>query len=335
MARPEGPTARNWLEYAAVLGAGYLLSPLPAPLAAWLASIVGVGMARLAPVRRSVVMQNLRIAFGDSIDGTERRRLCREAYRTLALFAVETLMLQRRDAAWVQRMVPEIEGREHVDALAREGRSWIGVTPHFGNWELLGARGAQFLSASTLAKPLHNPLLTAFAERTRGRHGLRIIWTDSLNPPRQILKALREKNQVVNILPDQDMRHEGIFVPYFGRMASTTAAPAFFSIRTGAPIVPTFLVRVGLTRHRMVFSTPIDPAETAHIADADERVVALTRRYLAVVEDMIRLYPAQYFWFHRRWKTRPEQVAAMKEKQERRRRRKAEKAAAAKAQHPA
>lgn len=333
MARPESPTLQDRLEYVLVVTAGRFVSVLPTTLAAWMASAIGIAMGRFLPVRRRVVAQNLRIAFGDSIDASERKRLCREAYRTLALFAVETLQLQTKDAAWVERMVPEVEGREVVDRLAAEGRSWIGVTPHFGNWELLGARGAGFLDVSTLAKPLHNRLLTAFAERTRSRHGIKIVWTDGPSPPRQILRVLRDRGKTLNILPDQDMRHEGIFVPFFGRPASTTPAPAFFSIRTGAPIVPTFIVRVGLTRHRVLFTKPIEPAETAHIADEDERIAEVTRRYMAAIEDMIRLHPAQYFWFHRRWKTTPGEVAAMREKRERRLRRKAEKAAARK--HPA
>ncbi len=325
MARASQPTLLHRIEYLAARIAGLLLAPLPAGLAANIGAVAGILASRLFPVRRRTLVHNLRIAFGDQLDDSERRRIAREAYKSLAMTAVETMMLQHRGRNWVRQRIVAVENGEVLDELRERHGSFLGVTAHLGNWELLGAYWGATRELSTLAKPLHNPPMQAFVERTRARHGLQIIWTDTPSPARAILRALRD-GRIVNVLPDQDMGHEGVFVDFFGRPASTTTAPAFFAIRTGKPIVPGFLVREGPTRHRVVIAKPVDPADFAHIEPMEERVRAVTQAYTRTIEDMVRLYPAQYFWFHRRWKTTPEEVQRKKEKGERRRSRRAAKA---------
>ncbi|UCH85084.1 MAG: lysophospholipid acyltransferase family protein, partial [Candidatus Latescibacterota bacterium] len=101
----------------------------------------------------------------------------------------------------------------------------------------------------------------------------------------------------------QDARHHGIFVDFFGRPASTVRGPAVFAIRRDCPIVPCFLIREGCDRHRAVFERPLWPDERL---SGREAVRELTQRFTMLLEDYVRKYPEQYFWTHRRWKTKPE-----------------------------
>jgi KDO2-lipid IV(A) lauroyltransferase len=139
------------------------------------------------------------------------------------------------------------------------------------------------------------------------------------------MQAVKE-GRAINVFADQDMRTEGIFVPFFGRPASTTPSPAFFALRCKVPIVPIFLIRTGPTRHRLHFCDVINPQDyfegdqwPTKGETSDKAVHDITVAHVKVLEDMIRLYPAQYFWFHRRWKSTPESVAKRKRTLARRR----------------
>ena len=296
-------TASHRLEAGLLAALEALSSACPTGLWVNLGALAGALAARLAPVRRADLRESLQIAFGDSIDPSERRRLEREAYKNLAMLSAETLALARRGRRWLDQRVTEAPGLPILKGLCDEGRAPICVTGHFGNWELMGAWAAQHVRAATLAKPLHNALVQQRVADTRQRLGLRVLWTDRPNLPRDILETIRG-NWALNFLADQDMRHEGIFVDFFGRPASSTPAPALFALRTGRLLLPVFLVRLGPTRHRFEAGPPIDPA-TAVGETRDEKIHDLTQRLTRRIEDMARLHPAQYFWFHRRWKTTP------------------------------
>jgi KDO2-lipid IV(A) lauroyltransferase len=108
---------------------------------------------------------------------------------------------------------------------------------------------------------------------------------------------------MVGILLDQNAaRSEGVFVPFFGRLASTSRSVALLALRTGAPVVPIFARREPGGRHRIIVRPPIDVPETS---DREVAVAALTGRCTAVIEAAIREAPEQWLWLHNRWRTRP------------------------------
>jgi hypothetical protein len=101
---------------------------------------------------------------------------------------------------------------------------------------------------------------------------------------------------------DQDARRDGIFVDFLGRPTSTVRGPAIFSIRKRCPIVALFLLRRGVDRHLAVIEKPIWPNPRLK---GREAIRDLTQRYTRILEKHVRESPGQYFWMHRRWKTRP------------------------------
>lgn len=306
------------LEYGTMRLLRAVVGCLPPALAVNLGAAMGAVAARIAPVRRDTVRKNLRIAFGDSISRGEENRLVAEAYKHLGMMMAEGFAGYRRGATWTKARITEVEGLEAVEQHLGSGRGAITVTGHFGNWELLASYEAPLgRPRATLAKKLHNHHMQDDVERQRRSLGTHIIWAGERNVPAEILKVLNAGG-VVNFLADQDMRTEGIFVPFFGRPASTTPGPALFAIRKDVPLIPVFIVRLGPLSHRLVIRPPIFP-EAAGEGCRDERVAKLTGLFVRELEDIVRLYPAQYFWFHRRWKTTPEAVAKRLATLERRR----------------
>jgi KDO2-lipid IV(A) lauroyltransferase len=131
----------------------------------------------------------------------------------------------------------------------------------------------------------------------RKRWGVDIIY--SQGAVKNSLKAL-EQNRMVGLLGDQDGGANGIFVPFFGKMASSPAGPAVLRVKSRAPIAFAYTIRIDKFKFRM----GIEPLNIDNNFElTDENLKSITRAYLEILEKYIRQYPEQYFWMHRRWKT--------------------------------
>jgi KDO2-lipid IV(A) lauroyltransferase len=120
--------------------------------------------------------------------------------------------------------------------------------------------------------------------------------------PSRVPRILRA-NGIVGIVGDQDARRSGIFVPYFGNLASTHRGPALFAMRLGAPVMSCIARRLpGKEVRYEVIGRRVNFQPTGNL---DHDVRALTAELALRLENEVRLAPEQYFWFHRRWKTRP------------------------------
>jgi len=158
------------------------------------------------------------------------------------------------------------------------------------------ARGVKM---DVLVKALHNNYFDQFVNKRRIKLGYPPIYIHE--GIKKILTSLK-MGRVVVFVADQDARNKGIFVNFFGVPASTFVGPAFFHLRTGAPILPVFDVRVGLTKHKIIIAPPIAAPDELN---EDNKILFIMQKYNDILERIIREYPDQYFWFHRRWKTQP------------------------------
>ncbi len=250
------------------------------------------------PRRRRIALANLAVAFPES-PPSARRRVARRASRHLGLVCAELAALLARPLGATLATL-SLEGREHLDrVMAAHGRALV-LTAHLGNWELLAA--AHRLTPYPLAivvRPLDARWLNALAEEARRKTGVELIAKRGALRP--VLDALR-RGRLVGILLDQNAaRRESVFVPFFGRLASTSRALALLALRTRAPILPIFARRAD-GRHRVVIAPPIVPPSRG----ASEAAVAeLTARCTAAIEAAIREAPEQWLWSHDRWRTRP------------------------------
>jgi len=262
---------------------------------------LGVGarlgdVARRLGIRRRVAEDNLTRAFPNRSD-SERRAILTEHYRELGRIVMEYPRIPELVQAPDDEAVV-ITGREHVLAARERGRGAIVMAGHFGNVELSGAALGTHVPLDFVTRPLSNPHVDRWVSELRRRAGVGMLRAD--RDVRDIYAALRA-NRCVAMLADQDARRQGVFVPFFGRLASTPTGPARIALATGAAMIVGTIVRHADGRHRLTIDPPLDLPP----GRSDEAVLELTRRHTAALEARVREHPWNWFWLHRRWKTSP------------------------------
>lgn len=246
-------------------------------------------------LRRRVAEQNLAMAFPER-SAAERGAILAAHYREVGRIAAEYARLPELAHARDGEVVGEIHGLEHFEAM--RGRGAIVMTGHYGNFELFGSYFTRLNPIDFVVKPLSNPRTEALVADLRRRAGVGSIPLGG--GLKAIFKALRAGRWVA-MLADQDARRHGVFVPFFGRLASTPEGPARIALQTGVPILMGFIRRRADGLHRVDF-------EAAHFPEGEateENVRELTAWHTARLEREVREHPEQWFWLHRRWKTAP------------------------------
>jgi len=272
---------------------------LPAPAAARLGRRLG-DLAWLAlRRRRRIALANLAQAFPDATRA-ERRRLGRRAGQHAGLVAVELCgFLTRPLDATLGTLT--LDGYDHLARARAAHGAALMLTAHLGNWELLAAVPRLVGCPLTIVvRPLDAGWLDGLVDEMRGRTGVELI--DKRGALRPVLAALRRGSPVGILLDQNAARREGVFVPFFGRPASTSRSLALLALRTGAPILPIFIRREPGGRHRVVIEPPLDVGGGP---DLERAVLAITARCTARIEAAIRRTPEQWLWWHDRWRTRP------------------------------
>lgn len=287
------------LEYALFRAGMAALALLPEPVALALGATAGWVAGSVLRIRRGDVDGNLAFAFPDR-DAGWRRRVARASYAHLGREAVSTFRISAGGPAEVVARTT-VEGLDTFRAAAGGGRGVILVTGHLGNWELGGAAfSARGFPVDAVAKGMSNRRFGDFLAARRRALGVHLV--ELGEAPRGGLRSLR-RGRVLGLIADQNAREQGVFVPFFGRLAATFRGPALFALRAGAPI----FLGVGFrepgvpARYRVVVErVPFVPT-----GDLDRDVVALTAAHTAALERAVRQAPEQYLWQHRRWRTRP------------------------------
>lgn len=299
------PIDRAWLLLGPLALLGVTLAYLPWRAGLWAGRRLGDLAYWVLPGRRSVARENLERAFAGERSTPELDRLCRESFRHLGMMLVEACAFFFRPPSVLLSRV-DVEGVDHLKTAAAHGRGILLLTAHFGNWELLAAAHVYTgYPLSVVVRPLDLAVLDRVVTRFRERGGVELI------PKPRALRGVREallRGWMVGILLDQNAsRREGVFVPFFGEPASTSKSLALLALRTGAPVVPVFIERQAAGRHRVTIEPAVPPPVTG---DREQDVLAFTTTFSRIVESRIRRSPEQWFWMHRRWRTRPGILAA-------------------------
>lgn len=291
---------RDWLEFIVASAVLKGLGMLPRSWALTAGCFIGQLSGRLWRKLRRVGRRNLELAFPEMTQA-ERERILRGAFRNLGRLLGEFSQFPKLNAANVSEVV-QYEGLEHYQHAAAQGRGVLILTAHVGAWELSSFAHALFgYPMYVLARRLDNPRLDRLIERYRQSSGVVIVHkTDSI---RHVLRVLR-RGETVGILLDLNTQpREGIFCEFFGRPACTSPIVAMLARRTGAPVVPGYLIwDEQRKKHRLHFEPPI-PLQTTD--DAERDIQVNTSRFNQVIERVIRCYPDQWLWVHKRWHTRP------------------------------
>ncbi|MBK1644412.1 lipid A biosynthesis acyltransferase [Thiocapsa imhoffii] len=285
---------RYWLSWAGV-GFVYALGRLPFPVIWALGSALGRLAYWLAGSRRVVARRNLALCLPQS-DERARERLLRAHFGWLGVAALAQGIGWGATRARLSRLVV-IRNRERIDTLIAQGRPVIVMVPHFVGLELGGAAFTALVHSGVyMYQRIRNPVVDQQVRRARQQFG-------SLSFERQddLRSLVREIKQGTPFfyLPDQDAGRRGIFVPFCGLAASTVPMLGRFAAMTGATVIPTFARFLPHGRGlELIFDPPL-----SDFPSGDREVD--TARMNAVIEARIASMPDQYFWVHRRFKTRP------------------------------
>ncbi|MBU1651726.1 lysophospholipid acyltransferase family protein [bacterium] len=249
-------------------------------------------------IRTEVTRDNLRHAFPD-LDEKGIERITKRCYRHFGTLLAEFARLPVLTSESLDHLV-DVEGWDVLDQVVAGGKGGIVVSGHIGNWELMGAAAAvKGYPVAYVVTTQRNKQVELMMDRMRESTGVQII--KRRDAIKGVLKALKE-NTLIAILSDQDTHEAGVFVEYFGRLASTPKGAAMFSHRTGAPIIFAESYRQGKGPLKVV-NKLLDLSNLP--ADADAAIEEITRRFTKHLEEAVRRHPEQWFWMHRRWKTSP------------------------------
>lgn len=275
---------------------------MPRPLAIALGRAMGRIAYWLPGKLRCTGERNLAIAFPE-ISEPERQRLLRGCFDSLGRLLAEFSQFPRMSPERLRQMIEYDQvGLAHLREAEKNGRGVIFLTGHLGAWEVLSfGWSALEYPLSFLVRPIDNPRIEEMVKRVRTRFGN--IAIDKKSAARQALRVLRQKG-TLGILSDLNTQpYEGVFVPFFGRLACTNAGIATLALKTDAVVIPTCAVWDAKRGKYFFHGDP--PVELVRTGDHQRDVEINTGNFAAAMEHMIRLFPDQWLWIHKRWKTRP------------------------------
>jgi KDO2-lipid IV(A) lauroyltransferase len=283
---------------------GRIVSLIPR---SWL-SALGAALGALVwalHVRRRIVLDNLRLAFPEKPEA-DRRAIARATFVNLGRMISDFVRLPFLGEAELESIFV-YEGREVLDAARARGRGIIACTAHFGNFEVLAAahtlRGVPVTMISRrMGKSGANDIWRALRRRS-GVEDLVVSKGSTLAAAVRSIKAGRALGYVID--QNQPARH-AIFPTFFGIPAATSTTPAILAIRSGAPVIFALSYPLGDGRHRVIIEGPLAVPDTG---DRERDVLAFMQDLNDRLERWVRAHPEQWYWLHRRWKTRPPEEA--------------------------
>ena len=278
----------------------HVLRLLPRQLARAVGAAIGALAYRVLGRLRRVGLRNLELAFPELSD-SEREAILRSDYRNLGWLLGEFCQMPRYTAESASRFI-RYEGLENYTRARDRGKGVLVLTGHLGAWELSSFyHSLMGRPMGMVIRRLDNPLVDAFVNRIRCLHGNRVIHKDDF--ARGLIASMRA-GETVGILMDTNMTPpQGVFVPFFGVSACTASGMARVAAKTGAAVVPGFLLwEESEGRYVLHFGEEL---EVVHTGDSEKDALVNTAVFTAAIEGYIRRYPDQWLWMHRRWKTRP------------------------------
>ena len=295
---------RAAVEIAAAETALALARVLPRRALLAVGAAVGALVGRIDRRHTAIARENLAAAFGDTMTEAAREKVMRACWRHFGRITFDALAFPKLDRKSLGSTV-KIVGIENARAAFDRGHGALVFSAHYGHWEAGAyAMGLLDIPFAVIARPLDNERLDKRLIELRRGTGNEVI--PKRRAVRETMRALARGSGVA-ILIDQDAGADGVFVPYFGRLAATTPTLALLALRTEAPIVPVF-ARVEPDGTITVHIEPVIEATATGDRDAD--VLRLTEQCTAIVERWARSTPEQWLWMHRRWKTRPDNAPA-------------------------
>ena len=265
----------------------------------FVARILGTMAFYLVKKYRDRVLSNLSLAFGREKDLGEITRLAKEVFFNFALTPFETIFTAAAPSGQFIKKI-KITGREYLDAALAKGNGVIALGSHLGAFTTLGTRLA------IEGYPFNVIINEGNFKRVMGRLGdYQRRWGQKPFSPKPATTSIKRslnclrRNEILYLIADEQQIRGGLPVPFFGKTAYTPPGPAILSLKTGAPILPMFVVREKEIPQTLFIGSPIEIERTS---DEKKNIELLTAKFTRAIEDSIRQYPSQWPWLNRRWK---------------------------------
>jgi len=248
----------------------------------------------IAPQIKRALYSNLRMVWGKKLSDKEIKGMIWNIFPAFASYVTDFFRSPTWNEEDVDRFV-EVENKDYLDQALSYGKGVVALSLHFGNWEL----GA--VAVALKGYPLNIIVLghgkrrvTDIFRKMREAKGIRVIPLGI--GIRKCFQVLRN-NEMLAMMGDWDIGKGGIKVEFFGQKALVPKGPAFFSLKTGAVVVPIFMLRKN-EKYHLIFEKPILPSSTGN---EEKDILCLTKEYLKILERYIKEYPGEWFLFHPMW----------------------------------
>ena len=296
---PKPATLSHRLEYVGARVAVFALGLVGWRAASWVGGLIARLVYKPIGIRRGVVERQIAAAFPE-LTPAEVEQVARRSYDSLGRTSIETAVLPGASREEVLARVERVEGWELVEAALAKGKGLLIVTGHLGNWEFGGAYfAARGVAIDVVTRGMANPIFDAYITRTRRQIGMEVI--HDKDAVRRTPRSLRDNHAIAFVSDHDALGLASTFVPFFGRPAKTPRGPAVFALRFEVPTVFVGVLRQPSGRYAIL----IEPVEVERTGDRDVDIDAIVLRYTQILERLVREYPAQYFWQHRRWRRQP------------------------------
>lgn len=302
------PTVRRWIVGTLTLGAIRIGGLLPYNVVTRLGVWVGRLAYYVVPRIRKVGMANLDLAFGDTITPQEKRRILRKSAENIGKVGARFMQIPKLAAGQLD-IAFNGAGAEYVPDVGAGG---LLISAHLGNWEYIGLATRPFgMRGGGIVRPFDDPRVDAAIDEIRRAGGFDTISKD--NAGMKILNMVKN-GEYVFMLVDQSARESAVPTTFFGQPCWSTFAPAMVALRTKANIYPLFVVEEDDGSYTLMARARIEVTRTDDFRDD---LVRITQQCQDAIEEVVREYPEQWLWFHRRWKPRPALEAEWNARRER------------------
>ena len=240
------------------------------------------------PKRKETALKNLKIAFPDKSDEWINTTL-KKCYNFFIFNFLQFLAFPFDPNS----IEIEVVGEKHLKNAINQKKGTVLVSAHFGSWEILGHWfGENSYPLVGIAQRQKNKGANLFFEEKRQLSGIKQVYRkSSMDSLYDVLNA----NEILGLVSDQDAKRKGVFVNFFNKPASTHKGAALFHLNTNASLIFGICVQKNIRQYQVEF-IPINPDKKS--------VEDITQLYTTIIEQSIKRYPEQYFWFHNRWKTK-------------------------------
>ena len=245
------------------------------------------------PVRKNIVIKNIRLAFQNEKTTKEIRIMALKNYQHYGKIFCEYFAFNSKN---IIRHV-EFKNLNHLEEALTRNKGTICLTAHLGNWEL--AIKSYFLLPYDLymvVRPIKNKFADKLINRFRTKYKINLI--AAKNTYFTILELLKQ-NKTVGFVLDQHKGTGGINVDFFGRLAATNTALATLALKTGATVMPVYNYRKQDGKFVTQFEEPLEVIKTGN---REFDIFYNTQIFTKKIEELVRRNPEQWFWMHKRWK---------------------------------